>query len=241
MVGNLSMPQDVTFFPQYIPRDRPNHNDPIHLELFIHKAKVKRVLIDGGAGLNICTLKVIKGLGYSKEDEDPSCRIMIKFYDDGEGFSKGVIILPFRVGPTTKNTLFQVIDIEMNYNMILGHPCINVAKEIPSTYHQCLKFSYKSVEVTISSDLNPFQFCASLRETIAYQVPINRESKPLDSSKYVDPTKLTTTSKGMLKIEDQICSEYFMSQVFHIGKLPLSPKSYFKPQIIQIRQSKFTL
>ena len=92
-------------------------------------------MIDGGVGLNICTLKVVKGLGYSKNDVDPSRRITIKAYDDGEHFSIGVIVLPIIFGPTTENTLFQVLDIEMNYNMKLGHPWIHAMKAVPSTYH----------------------------------------------------------------------------------------------------------
>ena len=88
--------------------------------MFIHNVKVRCVLIDGGAGLNICTLIVVKGLSYSKDDVDSSRKITIKAYDDGEHFSKGVIILQVRVGPAIENTLFQVLDIDMNCNMILG-------------------------------------------------------------------------------------------------------------------------
>ena len=72
MVGNRSASQHITFCPWDIPKDKPNHNDPLHLEVFVHNVKVRRVLIDGGAGLNIYTLKVVKGLGYSKNDVDPS-------------------------------------------------------------------------------------------------------------------------------------------------------------------------
>jgi hypothetical protein len=72
MVGNLSTSQHITFYPWDIPKDKPNHNDPLHLEVFIHNAKVIRALIDGGAGLNIYTLKVVKNLHYSKDDVDPS-------------------------------------------------------------------------------------------------------------------------------------------------------------------------
>ena len=122
MVGTLFSSHHITFSPQDIPKDRPGHNDPLHLEVFIHNAKVRCVLIDGGAGLNICTLKVVKGLGYSEEDVDSSCKITIKAYNDGEHFSKGVIILPVRIGPATKNTLFHFLDIDMNCNMILGCP-----------------------------------------------------------------------------------------------------------------------
>ena len=72
-------------------------------------------------------------------------------------------------------------------------------------------------------------------------MPIKNEAKPLDSSKYVDPTQLRTVVKGNIKIKDWGCGEYIMSQAFHIGKLPLSPKSYGKPQLMSIKQSKFTL
>ena len=92
-------------------------------------------MIDGGAGLNICTLQVVKNLGYTEEDVDSSCRITIKAYDDGECFSKGVIILPIKIGPTIENTLFQVLDIDMNCNMILECPWIHAMKAVPSTYH----------------------------------------------------------------------------------------------------------
>ena len=40
-----------------------------------------------------------------------------------------------------------------------------------------------------------------------------------------------------MKIIDIGCGEYLMSQAFHIGKLPLSPKSYGKPQSLQVQQS----
>ena len=93
MVGNLSTSQYITFSPRDVPRDRPSHKGPLHLEVFIHNAKVIHVFKDGGARLNICTLKVVKGLGYSEEDVDSSQRITIKDYDDGEHFSKGIIIL----------------------------------------------------------------------------------------------------------------------------------------------------
>ena len=57
----------------------------------------------------------------------------------------------------------------------------------------------------------------------------------------MDPDQLKTIVKGKIKIEDQGFGEYSMSQAFHIGKLPLSPKSYGRPQLMSIKQSKFTL
>ena len=119
--------------------------------------------------------------------------------------------------------------------MILGHPWIHAMKAFPSTYHQCVNFSYNGAKFTILGNLDPFQFCDNLVGTTRYQVPINSEENPLYSSKYVDPTQLTTKIKGKFKIKDQGCGEYSMSQAFHIRKLPLSPKSYGKPQLMKIK------
>ena len=56
MVGTLSSAQQIMFSPCDVPQDRPKHNDPLYLEVFIHNAKVRCILIDGGTGLYICTL-----------------------------------------------------------------------------------------------------------------------------------------------------------------------------------------
>lgn len=113
-------------------------------------------MVDGVAGLNICTLRVIIVLKFYKSDIDPSRRITIKSYDDVERPSKGVITLLIRVGPMTKNTLLQFLDLDLPYNMILGRPWIDVINEVPSTYHECLKFSYNGGEIKILGDPNPF-------------------------------------------------------------------------------------
>ena len=53
----------------------------------------------------------------------------------------------------------------------------------------------------------------------------------------MDAETILSKAKAKMKIEDNGCGEYLMSQVFHIGKLPLSPKSYGKPQSLQVQQS----
>lgn len=65
IVGNLGPSPYVSFIEQDIITHKPSYNEPIHLELFVHKKKIRRVLIDGGVGLNICTVNLIKVLGYS--------------------------------------------------------------------------------------------------------------------------------------------------------------------------------
>ena len=77
-----------------------------------------------------------------------------------------------------------------------------------------------------------------MKDATTYQVPTNNEAQPKDSSKYVDIDILLSKEKEKLKIEDNGCGEYFMSQVFTIRESPLSPQSYGKSHLLQAQHSK---
>lgn len=98
MVKNLVVAPHVDFTEYDILTDILLHNVPLHLEVVIHNKIIKRVLIDGGASLNICTLNMIKALRYLENYIDPTKKIRIKAYDDEEHPSKGVVTLPVQVG-----------------------------------------------------------------------------------------------------------------------------------------------
>lgn len=99
---------------------------------------------------------MVKALGYSHHHIDPTKRTTIKAYDDEEYPSKGVVTLPVQVGPVTSDITFQVLDRELGYNMLLGHPWIHAMQVVPSNFHQCVKFPYKGIEIAIQGDPNPF-------------------------------------------------------------------------------------
>jgi len=75
--------------------------------------------MDNGLALNICTLTLIKHLGYSKPTLDPNT-ITIKAYDNVERELTGIIHLPIMVGPITQQTFLYMIDIYLPYNILLG-------------------------------------------------------------------------------------------------------------------------
>lgn len=84
MVGHLTAPHCLSFSKNDDVSLTHPHNVSLHMEVLIHKNWVKRVLIDGGAGLNICTLKLICALGYLENAIDARRKITIKSYDDEE-------------------------------------------------------------------------------------------------------------------------------------------------------------
>ena len=49
-------------------------------------------------------------------------------------------------------TKFHVINAEVSYHVLLGHPWLHKHRLIPSTYHQCIKRS----PVRILTNCNPF-------------------------------------------------------------------------------------
>ena len=88
----------------------------------------------------------------SKFSIDPRRKITIKAYDEVEWPSKGLIVLPIRVGPVEKDVIFQVLDIALAYNLLLGWPWIHDMQVVPSTYHQCIKFPFNGTKIVVPND-----------------------------------------------------------------------------------------
>ncbi|GLJ23513.1 hypothetical protein SUGI_0445470 [Cryptomeria japonica] len=199
MVGYLSIPHSLTFIEADDTSVSQPHNAPLHIEAFIHKHRIKRVLIDGGAGLNICTLSTITQLGYSDKAVNSTNQITIKAYDDEERSSKGTITLPLRVGPVTKDVVCQVLDLNLTYNIFLGHPWIHEMRAVPSTYHQCIKFPHNCVEVIVNGDPNPFTYYNNLKSKTETIIPSNHEVVPLSAYIDLESLKPLTSKQGELK------------------------------------------
>lgn len=175
MVAHMTGPHNLTFSEHENTSLSHLHNTPLHIEVIVYKHRVKKVLIDGGVGLNICTLKLIHTLGFSEESIDPHKKITIKAYDDEERSFKGTVLLPIQVGPIQRDTMYQVLDIDLTYNILLGRPWIHEMQAVPSMYHQCVKFPYNGQEVSISTDHNPFKHCNAMGAAQDNLVPNNRK------------------------------------------------------------------
>lgn len=62
MVGQISTTHHVIFIEHDMPINRSFHNDPLHLEVYIHKHERRWVLVGAKGSLNICTLKIVQTL-----------------------------------------------------------------------------------------------------------------------------------------------------------------------------------
>lgn len=161
-------------------------------------------------------------MGYAKDAVDAKKWITIKAYDDAECSSKGCVTLPVRIRPMVKNVVFQVPDLPLPYNLLLCRPCIHAMQVVPSTYHQCIKFPYNGIDITILGDANPFAFCNHIRHQFDIIVPSNREA--IGSSSYIHPANLinpsihTPKQENMnMKVQYEGPGEYNISHLFYVG------------------------
>ena len=60
------------------------------------------------------------------------------------------------VGHIKPFTKFQVIDGKPSYHILLGHPWIHLHHNVPSTWHQCVKSSFRGKDIEVLVITAPF-------------------------------------------------------------------------------------
>ena len=103
---------------------RPTESMKSHLKPFYIWAKVEdvginKVLVDGGAAINLMPSILLKKIGKSVSDLRPHNMVLTDF-EGKTSKSLGVILLSVRVGTVARPTLFVVVSSKANYNMLLG-------------------------------------------------------------------------------------------------------------------------
>nr|XP_016506566.1 PREDICTED: uncharacterized protein LOC107824329 [Nicotiana tabacum] len=114
------------------------HNDALVISLNVLDFKLKCVLVDPESSANIIQWRVL--------EQDKLNRSIIPATKLLAGFNltsvttRGEILLPNSAEEVMKTTLFEVVDGDIGYNIILGSPWLYEMRAVPSTYHQLLKF-----------------------------------------------------------------------------------------------------
>jgi hypothetical protein len=122
--------------------ERPDGGMKNHLKALFIKAKVNdvgvnKILVDGGAVVNIMPHFMLKKLGLFDTDLH-SHNVVLANYEGKTGHSLGAIQLEVCVGSTVRKTLFMVIAARPNYNLLLGREWIHGVGAVPSSLHQRL-------------------------------------------------------------------------------------------------------
>ncbi|XP_070014175.1 uncharacterized protein [Nicotiana sylvestris] len=124
----------VTFSDEELPVEGTEHNRALYLTVKCDDSVVTWVLVDNGSSANICPLSTLSKL--KVEDERIYKNIIcVRGFDGGGKDSVEDIVLELTIGPVEFTMEFQVLDIAVSYNLLLGQPWIYAAKAVPSTLH----------------------------------------------------------------------------------------------------------
>ncbi|XP_070032858.1 uncharacterized protein [Nicotiana tomentosiformis] len=129
---------DITFTEEDTDRFLLPHNDALIISLNVLDFKFKRVLVDPGSSVNIIQWRVLEQANITGSII-PATKLLAGF-NLASMTTRGEILLLTNAEGVMKTTLFEVVDGDMGYNIILGRPWLHEMKVVPSTYHQLLKF-----------------------------------------------------------------------------------------------------
>jgi hypothetical protein len=120
------------------PKDTDNHLKALYMKGHINEKPISRMLVDGGAIVNLISYFLLKKLGGS-DGELIKTIMTVSGVGGGEPMgAKGVISTELTIGSKTLATAFFVAEIQGNFSLILGRDWIHANKCVPSTLHQML-------------------------------------------------------------------------------------------------------
>ena len=122
--------------------EKPTNCERHHLKALFVKGRVdgqpiSKILIDGGAAINIMPYVMYWKLG--KGDQDlTKTDMMLKDFEGNVSPAKGAVCVELTIGSKTLPMTFFVINGKGAYNLLFGRNWIHVNCCVPSTMHQCL-------------------------------------------------------------------------------------------------------
>ena len=104
---------------------------------FVDWKPMNKVLVDGGASINLMPYTTFHKLGKGPEDLLET-NMMLRDFGGNTSKTRGAINVELTIGSKTLTTTFFVIDGKGSYSLLLGRDWIHANCCVPSTMHQCL-------------------------------------------------------------------------------------------------------
>lgn len=111
------------------------HLKPLFIQAKINGVGVNKVLVDGGATINLLPQSFLGKIGLYDSDLKPH-NIILTNYEGTSGNSLGAIELELVVGSTRRITTFMVVPSKANFNVLLGREWIHGVGVVASAVHQ---------------------------------------------------------------------------------------------------------
>jgi len=112
-----------------------NHLKPLFNQVKVDEVNINKVLVDGGAVVNLMPLSLLKRIGKSDKELKPH-NIILSNCEGKAGHSLDALQVNLNVGTVVRSTLFMVVPSKANFNLVLGRQWIHGIGVVPSTMHQ---------------------------------------------------------------------------------------------------------
>jgi hypothetical protein len=119
------------------PEESSQYLKSLYVRGHIDGKPISRLLIDGGAAVNLMPYSVFKKLR-REDDELVKTNLMLNGVGGNPMEARGVVSMELTIGSKSLATTFFVIEVQDNYSVILIHDWIHANDCIPSTLHQFL-------------------------------------------------------------------------------------------------------
>ena len=115
--------------------DKRQHLKALFLKGFVDGKPVTKMLVDGGAAVNIMPYIMLCKLGKNQDDLTKT-DMMLKDFEEVVSPTLGALCVHLTIGSKTLPTTFFVINGKGSYSLLLGRDWIHANCCIPSTMHQ---------------------------------------------------------------------------------------------------------
>jgi hypothetical protein len=119
------------------PEESSQHLKPLYIRGHIDRKSASRMLVDGGAAVNLMPYTTFKKLG-REDDELVKTNLTLNSVEGNPMEARGVISMELTIGSKSLTTTFFIVEVQGNYSVILGRDWIHANRCIPSTLHQFL-------------------------------------------------------------------------------------------------------
>jgi hypothetical protein len=127
-------PKEVVFMK---PEESSQQMKPLYIRGHIDRKPISRMLIDGGAAVNLMLYFIFKNLGW-EDDELVKTNLMLNGVGGNSMEARDVVSMELTVGSKSLATAFVIVEVQGNYSVVLGRDWIHANHCVPSTLHQFL-------------------------------------------------------------------------------------------------------
>jgi hypothetical protein len=133
---------ELTLDPMPATFDKPKekehrHLRPLYIKGHVDGRPMTKMLVNGGAAVNVMPYTTYRKLGKGKEDLIKT-NMMLKDFEGKASPAQGAINVELMIGSKTLLTTFFIINGKNSYNLLLDRDWIHANCCIPSTMHQYL-------------------------------------------------------------------------------------------------------